>query len=143
MQRAASASKDSVGSLFSMGFATSVAGLGRCETLLESANSIGYPAAKTETMLRCDEVGRSVFFFRFRKWIWRGSSLIGFFLCLIPLEWNKEMNLFRIANRKTIFFFFFVRCNFYGNLFWKFLNISFEILKFREIELTNWNEKFV
>lgn len=65
MQRAASASKDSVGSLFSMGFATSVAGLERCETLLESANSIGYPAAKTETMLRCDEVGRSVFFFAF------------------------------------------------------------------------------
>lgn len=62
MQRAASASKDSVGSLFSMGFATSVAGLGRCETLLESANSIGYPAAKTETMLRCDEV---FFFFAF------------------------------------------------------------------------------
>lgn len=65
------------------------------------------------------------FFSRFRKWIWRGSSLIGFFLWLIPLKWNKETNLFRIANKKATFFFY---------LFWNFLNISFEILKFFPFE---------
>lgn len=62
MQRAASASKDSVGSLFSMGFATSVAGLGPCETLNRPI-LLDILVAKTETMLRCDEVGRVFFFF--------------------------------------------------------------------------------
>lgn len=87
---------------------------------IESANSIGYPA---ETMLRCDQVGRVFFFFfRFRKWVWRGSSLIEFFLWMIPLKWKKKNKKGRIYLRLRIkrqFFFFFFRQNFYGNFWWK------------------------